>query len=403
MRIQWLPLIIALVANIACDYYIYAKLAKAFAQQRWVKLSHSILSALLLIYVIVAVALPRRSIDNNGLVAIMWMLYSYFTFYVPKYIGIIIYWIGLIPSLLQKRKTAKSKVPSIIATATGLLIFITMWWGVLITRYDYEIKEVTLEYDNLPERFDGYRIAQFSDLHLGSYAGDTAYVSSLVDAINGTKCDIIFFTGDLVNRQTDEAEPYIATLGRLHARDGVYSILGNHDYGDYKSWETPEAKMRNLQYMGEVQAKMGWHLMNNCDTCIKLGSGSITIIGVENWGEPPFSQYGKLSVAHPTLNDSNFKILLSHNPRHWRGEVLPLSNIDLMLAGHTHAMQIELDIFGHRLSPSAWIYPEWGGVYKEDGQILYVNIGIGEVAMPMRIGATPEITVITLKKTQKSE
>ena len=194
MRIQWLPLIIALVANIACDYYIYAKLAKAFAQQRWVKLSHSILSALLLIYVIVAVALPRRSIDNNGLVAIMWMLYSYFTFYVPKYIGIIIYWIGLIPSLLQKRKTAKSKVPSIIATATGLLIFITMWWGVLITRYDYEIKEVTLEYDNLPERFDGYRIAQFSDLHLGSYAGDTAYVSSLVDAINGTKCDIIFFT-----------------------------------------------------------------------------------------------------------------------------------------------------------------------------------------------------------------
>ena len=206
-----------------------------------------------------------------------------------------------------------------------------------------------------------------------------------------------------MNRQTDEAEPYIATLGRLHARDGVYSILGNHDYGDYKSWETPEAKMRNLQYMGEVQAKMGWHLMNNCDTCIKLGSDSITIIGVENWGEPPFSQYGKLSVAHPTLNDSNFKILLSHNPRHWRGEVLPLSNIDLMLAGHTHAMQIELDIFGHRLSPSAWIYPEWGGVYKEDGQILYVNIGIGEVAMPMRIGATPEITVITLKKTQKSE
>ena len=189
-----------------------------------------------------------------------------------------------------------------------------MWWGALVTRYDYEIKEVTLEYDNLPESFDGYRIAQFSDLHLGSYAGDTTYVSRLVDAINGLDCDIIFFTGDLVNRQTDEAEPFIGTLGRLHARHGVYSILGNHDYGDYRSWKSPEEKARNLQYMGEIQAEMGWQLMNNCDTCIRLGSDSITVIGVENWGEPPFSQYGKLSVAYPDLKDGNFKILLSHNP-----------------------------------------------------------------------------------------
>lgn len=397
MRIQWLPLIIALIVNIACDYYIYAKLAKTF-KPRWIKLSHCALSALLLIYVIIAVALPRRSIDNDGLVAIMWMLYSYFTFYVPKYIGIIIYWISKIPALLKK---TKSKVPAIIASIVGAFIFISMWWGALVTRYDYEIKEVTLEYDNLPESFDGYRIAQFSDLHLGSYAGDTTYVSRLVDAINGLDCDIIFFTGDLVNRQTDEAEPFIGTLGRLHARHGVYSILGNHDYGDYRSWKSPEEKARNLQYMGEIQAEMGWQLMNNCDTCIRLGSDSITVIGVENWGEPPFSQYGKLSVAHPDLKDGNFKILLSHNPRHWRGEVLPLTNIDLMLAGHTHAMQIELDIFGLRLSPSAWVYPEWGGVYKEGGQILYVNIGIGEVAMPMRIGATPEITLITLKKAPK--
>lgn len=396
MRMQWVPLIITLVFNIACDYYIYVKLAKSF-NNRWIKLSHCILSALLFLYIIIAVALPRRTIDNNGLVAIMWMLYSYFTFYVPKYIGILSYWILRIPAAIKK---VKSKIPAITASVIGLIVFIVMWQGALFTRYDYDIKEVSLEFDNLPEEFDGYRMTQFSDLHLGSYAGDTAYVSELVNVINGINSDIIFFTGDLVNRQTDEAEPYVSILSRLHAHDGVLSILGNHDYGDYKEWESAEAKEQNNKYMAALQARMNWKLMNNCDTAISRGDESIAIIGVENWGEPPFSQYGKLSIAYPDLNDDKFKILLSHNPKHWRGEVLEHSNIDLMLSGHTHAMQIELNLFGYHISPSAWIYPEWSGVYKENGQILYVNIGIGEVAMPTRIGATPEITVITLRKTQ---
>lgn len=393
MRMQWIPLIIALIINLAADYYIYIRLAKAF-KPRWIKLTHCILSALLLLYIIIAVALPRRTIDNSGLVTIMWMLCSYFTFYVPKYIAIITYWICRIPLLVKKHK---SKIPAAIATVAGIFTFVSMWWGLLVTRYDYEIKEVTLEFDNLPESFNGYRIVQFSDLHLGSYAEDTTYVSRLVDAINGLHSDIIFFTGDIVNRQTDEAEPFVPVLRRLHAHDGVFSILGNHDYGDYKEWESAEAKAENNRYMARIQDEMGWNLMNNCDTVITRGNDSITVIGVENWGEPPFSQYGKLSLAHQGLNDDKFKILLSHNPRHWRGEVLTRSNIDLMLSGHTHAMQIEIDLFGLRLSPAAWIYPEWGGIYKEGKQVLYVNIGIGEVAMPMRIGATPEITVITLK------
>ena len=153
--------------------------------------------------------------------------------------------------------------------------------------------------------------------------------------------------------------------------------------------------------MARLQAQIGWSLINNCDTVITRGNQSITIIGVENWGEPPFSQYGDLVKAHSELNDSNFKILLSHNPKHWRSEVLPSTNIDLTLSGHTHAMQIMVNFFGIKISPSAWIYPEWAGTYCENKQILYVNIGIGEVAMPMRIGATPEITVLTLKKEQK--
>ena len=359
MRIQWIPLIIALIINIAADYYIFQNLAKAFKQQ-WVKWLHGALSAILLVYIIVAVALPRRSIDNDGLVAIMWMLYSYFTFYVPKYIAIIVYWLCRIPCYLRK---IKSKIPAIASVLAGIFIFINMWWGVLVTRYDYNIEEVTLQFDNLPDNFDGYRITQFSDLHVGSYASDTSYVAEIVNVINKLQSDVIFFTGDLVNRQTDEAEPFVEVLSRLQAHDGVFSILGNHDYGDYMEWPSPEAKAE--------------------------------------WGEPPFSQYGDLVKAHSELNDSNFKILLSHNPKHWRSEVLPSTNIDLTLSGHTHAMQIMVNFFGIKISPSAWIYPEWAGTYCENKQILYVNIGIGEVAMPMRIGATPEITVLTLKKEQK--
>lgn len=397
MRMQWIPLIIALILNIAADYYIFQKLAKTFKQQ-WIKWSHCALSGLLFVYIVIAVALPRRSIDNDGLVAIMWMLYSYFTFYVPKYLAIIIYWTCQIPCRIRKKK---SKIPAIASSVVGIFIFICMWWGVLITRYDYEIKEVTLQFDNLPSNFDGYRITQFSDLHVGSYASDTTYVARLVKVINEQQSDMIFFTGDLVNRQTSEAEPFTPILSRLNAHDGVYSILGNHDYGDYMEWPSPEAKARNNEYMAQLQTQMGWLLMNNCDTVITRGNESITIIGVENWGEPPFSQYGNLKKAHSNLNDDNFKILLSHNPKHWRSEVLPLSNIDLTLSGHTHAMQIMVNLFGLKLSPAAWIYPEWGGTYCENGQILYVNIGIGEVAMPMRLGATPEITVFTLKKKQQ--
>ena len=190
MRMQWIPLIIALIINLAADYYIYIRLAKAF-KPRWIKLTHCILSALLLLYIIIAVALPRRTIDNSGLVTIMWMLCSYFTFYVPKYIAIITYWICRIPLLVKKHK---SKIPAAIATVAGIFTFVSMWWGLLVTRYDYEIKEVTLEFDNLPASFNGYRIVQFSDLHLGSYAEDTTYVSRLVDAINGLHSDIIFFS-----------------------------------------------------------------------------------------------------------------------------------------------------------------------------------------------------------------
>ena len=323
------------------------------------------------------------------------MLFSYFSFYIPKYLALIAHafmWgVGLI-----RKKTPKYS--GIIASAIAVITFIAMWWGALITSKSVEVKRVEMEFANLPVQFDGYTIAQFSDFHLGSYGSDTSYPALVVDSINQLKPDLIVFTGDLVNRCTDEAEPFASTLSRLRAADGVLSILGNHDYGDYMEWDSPEARVANNERLCTLQHKMGWTMLNNADTLITRGENRICVIGVENWGEPPFPKYGKLSKAHHSLNDSDFKILLSHNPRHWRGEVIPKSNIDLMLAGHTHAMQIELGFFGIRLSPSAWRYDEWGGLYEQDSQKLYVNIGLGEVAIPMRVGATPEITLITLKR-----
>lgn len=394
MRLQMIPILLAIIINAGIDALILFYLRKAL-KPKWVQIIHLVASFLLMTLIIVAIALPRRSIDNDGLCAIMWMLFSYFSFYIPKYLALIAHafmWGG---GLIRKKTP---KYSGIIASAIAVITFIAMWWGALITSKSVEVKRVEMEFANLPVQFDGYTIAQFSDFHLGSYGSDTSYPALVVDSINQLKPDLIVFTGDLVNRCTDEAEPFASTLSRLRAADGVLSILGNHDYGDYMEWDSPEAREVNNARLCELQRKMCWTLLNNADTLITRGENKICVIGVENWGEPPFPKYGKLSKAHHSLNDSDFKILLSHNPRHWRGEVIPKSNIDLMLAGHTHAMQIELGFFGIRLSPSAWRYDEWGGIYEQDSQKLYVNIGLGEVAIPMRVGATPEITLITLKR-----
>ena len=303
MRIQWIPLIIALIINIAADYYIFQNLAKAFKQQ-WVKWLHGALSAILLVYIIVAVALPRRSIDNDGLVAIMWMLYSYFTFYVPKYIAIIVYWVCRIPCYLRK---IKSKIPAIASVLAGIFIFINMWWGVLVTRYDYNIEEVTLQFDNLPDNFDGYRITQFSDLHVGTFGNSQSIPMRLVEKINALKPDLIVFTGDIVNNRSSELIPFIPSLRNLEAKDGIVSILGNHDYGDYAKWKTESAKRDNLDWLVRIEEdSLNWRLLRNEHFFLKNGNDSIAIIGVENWGEPPFSTHGDLNKAYPDINDKHF-------------------------------------------------------------------------------------------------
>ena len=275
----------------------------------------------------------------------------------------------------------------------GLIGFGSMLYGSVwgITRF--EVKEVEYRSALLPEGFDGYRIVQISDLHLGSWQGNPAPIQRLVDLVNRQHADLIVFTGDLVNQQSHEVDGFQPILSRLHAPDGVYSILGNHDYGSYYRWPDEQAERDNLAYLIQQQEAMGWRMLNNAHDIIRHRGDSIALIGVENDGEPPFPQYADLPRAMQGT-EGMFKILLSHNPTHWRREVLPTTRIPLMLSGHTHAMQAI--VFGRSLAPLK--YPEWQGMYYEGDRALYVNIGIGYVGLPFRLGAWPEVTVLTLRK-----
>ena len=252
-------------------------------------------------------------------------------------------------------------------------------------------KDVEYHSTNLPKGFDGYRILQLSDIHIGSWQGNPEAIRQLVNLVNEQKADLIVFTGDLVNQQSHELDSFKEILSQLHAPGGVYSVLGNHDYGTYYRWHSRKEEVANLEYLIEQQKDMGWKILNNEHTIIHHKGDSIALIGVENDGEPPFSQFADFPKAIQGT-EGMFRILLSHNPTHWRREVLPDSDIELTLSGHTHAMQMEM--LGHSLA--SLIYPEWSGMYYEGKRALYVNVGIGYVGLPFRFGAWPEITIIKL-------
>lgn len=394
MRLPLLIVILLVVVGILVDCYIWRQIVTN-SRRRWPGVVYAWSSLAMLVFIVVAVSLPRRSGSDGTLTCVMWMLYGYFSVYIPKYLFCIVSLIGQIPRLWRGRRLKYFNTAGVVL---ALLVFIVMWWGAVVNRISYSVKEVEIEYANLPEDFDGYRIVQFSDFHVGTYGNDTAFVSEIVDVINGIKPDVIFFTGDIVNRRTDELTPFVKPLSRLNSPAGVYSILGNHDYGDYSTWDSPEDKAENMNRMYDLQKQMGWDLLNNRTVFLRGGTDSIALIGVENWGEPPFNTYGDLDKAYPDQSDSIFKILLTHNPMHWVDKVSDNDtvNIDLALSGHTHAMQMQI---GH-WSPAKWRYPTWGGLYEDSTgrHKLYVNIGLGTVAVPTRIGATPEITVFTLKR-----
>jgi len=294
----------------------------------------------------------------------------------------------------------RRKIISQIAVGLAAIPFASLLYGMYRGKYNYKALNYVLEYDDLPEAFDGFKIAQISDIHSGSF-DNPEKVQYGVDLINQQQADVVFFTGDLVNNRAEEVFPWIETFKKINSKFGVYSILGNHDYGDYTSWESEAEKKKNMEALFDAQKQMGWDLLLNESRFIEKDGQRLALVGVENWGSG-FKQAGDLEKALENVAPQDFKILLSHDPSHWEAQVLPHPfDIHLTLSGHTHGMQFGIEIPGWiKWSPVKWRYKQWAGIYEQAKQRLNVNRGFGYLAYPGRVGIWPEVTVITLTKTK---
>jgi hypothetical protein len=286
---------------------------------------------------------------------------------------------------------------------TGLVIgaipFISLIWGMAKGAYDYQVKRIKVKLPNLPAGFEGYTIVQVSDIHSGSFV-TTEPLETAVKMINDLNPDLILFTGDLVNNRNTEVIDHMPALSKLKSKHGVYSILGNHDYGDYVEWESAEAKKKNLATLINHHREMGWDILLDEHRILENKGDKITLIGVQNWSTHlRFPKYGSMEKATKDIQYSDVNILMSHDPSHWNGEILTkYPQVDIMLAGHTHGFQFGIEIPGFKWSPVQYIYKQWAGLYKEGKQYLYVNRGLGFLGYPGRVGILPEITVLELTK-----
>lgn len=272
----------------------------------------------------------------------------------------------------------------------------SLLYGIIRGAYQLNIATTRLSFEHLPKSFHKFKIIQISDLHLGSFL-NTHFLDKAIDTINSLQPDAVFFTGDLVNYQTDEAYAFENSLKKLKSKHGIFSVLGNHDYGDYVKWENNAQKKANFNDMVSFHKKLGWNLLLNNVGSITINNEKIDVLGVENWGAMArFPKYGNLKKTYQS-SKNNFKILLSHDPSHWESEVLSYADISLTLSGHTHGMQFGIEIPGWlKWSPVQWIYKQWAGIYQKNNQYLYVNRGLGFIGYPGRVGISPEITLLEL-------
>ncbi len=314
-----------------------------------------------------------------------------------------------IPILLNKDKRntiyktkegiTRSKFLQYSAYLTGGLVLGTMFTGMFKWVYQFNLVKEKIVFDRLPHAFDGWRIVQVSDMHLGSWKSGKP-LEEAVNIINNLNADLVLFTGDLVNFTTKEAFRFENVLKNIHARHGIYAVLGNHDYGDYVSWPSHEAKNKNMQQLYQFYRRLGWKLMNNRHEIITRNKDQIALIGVENWGSHlRFPRYGDIKKATKGLNNDIFKILMTHDPTHWDKIIVPENyDIDISLSGHTHGFQFGIETKNLKWSPAQYVYKHWAGLYQDNNtkRYLYVNRGIGSIGYPGRIGILPEITLISL-------
>ena len=301
-----------------------------------------------------------------------------------------------------KHIPARRRFISQIALGLAAVPFASILYGMYKGKYNFKVLKYTLHFEDLPKAFDGFRLTQISDVHSGSF-DNMDKVSYAIDLINEQQSDVVLFTGDMVNNKAEEMKPYVDIFKKLNAKEGLYSVLGNHDYGDYVRWNSDDDKKQNLEDLKAIQKEIGFDLLLNENRFIERDSERIAIIGVENWGKGGFKKAGDLKKASSRVDKDDFKILLSHDPSHWDAEVVnDKDHYHLTLSGHTHGMQFGIEIPGwFKWSPVKWRYKQWAGIYESLGQYINVNRGFGYLAFPGRVGIWPEITVIELKRGSK--
>ena len=383
--------ILLIILIIIPDIYIYRAYIHKVPAKKSVKMLYFIPTFLLIAGLCLFPFFKGAEMSPKQMIYFGWFMVAFFLFVLPKFLFTFVVLFGW-----PFRHVFK--IPRLPFTIMGLTLSILLAAmivdGATIGRTNFAVKEVEFRSPDLPANFDGYRIVQLSDLHTGGWMGYEDKLQEAIELANKQEADMIVFTGDLINGKAEELKGFEAIYKQLRAKDGVYSIMGNHDYGSYVHWSSKEEEQANIDTLQQEEASFGWKMLNNANKIIYHRGDSIALIGVENWGELRFPRRGNLKEAIKGIEEFPFKILLTHNPKHWREEVLPQTDIELSLSGHTHAWQIS--VAGY--SPAVFMYPEWQGMYTEGNQSLYVNIGLGIIGFPMRIGARPEITVITLRK-----
>jgi len=373
------------------DIYIYRAYIHKVPARKGLKLLYFIPTFLLLVGLCLFPFIKGAEMSPKQMIYFGWFLVSFFLFVLPKILFVLCVILGW-----PFRHVFHC--PRFPFTLMGLILAILLagmiLHGATFGRTHFVVKEVDFHSPELPKGFEGYRIVQISDLHTAGWIGYEEELQKAIQLINDQKADMIVFTGDLINGRAEELNDFGTIYKQLRAKDGVYSIMGNHDYGSYIHWKSKVEEEANIDSLKLKEDSFGWKMLNNENKIIYHQGDSIALIGVENCGERRFPGRGNLKEALIGVKDIPFKILLTHNPKHWREEVLPTTDIELSLSGHTHAWQIS--VAGY--SPAVFMYPEWQGMYSEGKQSLYVNVGLGVLGFPMRIGAWPEITVITLRK-----
>jgi predicted MPP superfamily phosphohydrolase len=391
------------------EFYSYQAF-RTLIKLRWVLISYQVISLLLLVFIVYSFTQFDRSVGQTK--QTMFTMGLMLLVYVPKIVltlimfGEDIFRIGA--SLLnyfmynaprKEMMPDRRKFISQIALGLAAVPFLSLIYGIFEGKYNFKVFKQTVFFPDLPDAFDGFRITQISDVHSGSF-DNPEKINYAIDLINAQEADMILFTGDIVNTHAKEMHPWLETFNRIKEyKYGKFSILGNHDYGEYVTWPSEKQKNENFQEIKSLYGKIGFQLLLNEHTYIQKGDDKIALIGVENWGVN-FKKAGDLNKASENVHQDDFKVLMSHDPSHWEAEIKEHpKNFHLTLSGHTHGMQFGIEIPGYfKWSLAQYIYKQWAGLYENVGRYVYVNRGFGFHAYPGRVGIMPEITVIELKK-----